>query len=136
MQEKASKFNRKQLAKAVQDKGFTDAPFEMYLDSIIGDETYEQSEIPKDYREKQAIENEIGKSIKINDTRLDTLFSELNPSGVSRQDFGKSIIKTWNKIGHDMKFRYGSFSNFIEAILTDFSTVSEGRDLKITGVAK
>jgi hypothetical protein len=136
LQEKTSKFNRKQLAKTVQDKGFTDAPFEMYLDSIIDDVTYEVSTQPKDVKESQAIKNEISKSIKIGDSRIDTLFSELNPTGVSRQDFGKSIIKTWNKLGHDMKFQYGSFANFIEAILSDFSTVSEGRDLKITGVAK
>jgi hypothetical protein len=135
-QVEVEKYNKESLLRIMEKEGVTQAPLDMYLDTIINDVTYEQSEIPKDYREKQAIENEIGKSIKINDTSLDTLFSELNPSGVSRQDFGKSIIKTWNKLGHDMKFQYGSFANFIEAILTDFRTVEVGRDLEIKGVVR
>ena len=69
--------------------------------------------------------------------KLDSdIIAASSPSGISRQDFGKAIIKTWKGLGYDVRFRYGSFSNFIDAILEDFLTTSGGRDLKIIGVSK
>ena len=151
LQEQTSGFNRQQLARAALEGGMSKAPFEMYLDSIVGDETYEGTKVPKSQKEKYKIDKEIKKKILINDSRIDKLFAateaEFNkldsdiiaassPSGISRQDFGKAIIKTWKGLGYDVRFRYGSFSNFIDAILEDFLTTSGGRDLKIIGVSK
>ena len=135
-QKQADKYNREQLAKTAQGKGFTEAPFDMYLDAIINDVTYEEYIGPEDKKERQAINNEITKSIKISNPNIDRLFNTLNPSGVKKDAFAKSIIKTWQALNKKAKFSHGSFSNFVDAIIEDFQTATDERDPQIQGIVR
>jgi hypothetical protein len=134
----AIEYNRKKLANEIKGN-VTLAPLNMYLDTVADSVGYEISEVPKSQKEKYAVDKEIRKSITINNPDINKLYNSINTS-INKNSFAKSLIKSWKNLDYNVKYDYGSFSNFIKGIIEDIGTKGkEGYDteeLKIEGVIK